>query len=147
MKKLILDKVRSLRVLSLLVIDIVLINISILFSLFLRFEFSITRLEESAFVEQYMGIAIPYTIVTLLIFAFWRLYRSLWEFASIDELRNIALAVFFSNAFLVLLCMATDRYLPRSLPILNFLILLTYTLGNETQDKLLDAIVRTSFSL
>ena len=29
----------------------------------------------------------------------------------------------------------------------NFLILLTYTLGNETQDKLLDAIVRTSFSL
>lgn len=125
MKQLIIDKVRSLRILSLLVVDIVLINFSVLASLLLRFEFSIAKLEESAFVETYLTIAFPYTIVTLIIFAFWRLYRSLWEYASVDELRNIALAVFFSNAALVLLCLAADVYLPRSLPILNFLILMT----------------------
>ena len=124
MKKLILDRVRSLRVASLLVFDIILINFSVLASLLLRFEFSIANLEESTFVEQYFSIALIYTVVSLVIFAIFRLYRSLWEYASIDELRNIALAVFFSNVFLVLISKCMDVYLPRSLPILNFLILL-----------------------
>ncbi len=124
MKKLILGRVRSLRILSLLTVDIVLINVSVLLALFLRFELSFSKLEESAFVDAYLKIAIPYTLIALVIFAFWRLYRSLWEFASMDELRNIVLAVFFSSVALVLLCMVADVYLPRSLPFLNFLILL-----------------------
>ena len=49
MKQLIVDKVRSLRVLSLFVTDIVLINFSVLASLLLRFEFSIVKLEDSLY--------------------------------------------------------------------------------------------------
>ena len=124
MKQLIRDKVRSLRILSLLVVDIVLINVSVLLSLFLRFEFSLKSLEESAFVEHYLSIAVLYTLISVIIFSICRLYRSLWEYASIDELRNIAFAVFFSNACLVLICKLLGVYLPRSLPILNFLILM-----------------------
>ncbi len=125
MKQLILDKVRSLRVFSLVVVDIVLINFSVLASLLLRFEFSIAKLEDSLFVERYLSVALVYTIATLVIFALWRLYRSLWEYASMDELRNIALAVFCSNLSLVLICKCWGVRLPRSLPILNFMILMS----------------------
>ena len=53
-----MDKVRFMRVLSLLVIDALLINVSIFISLFLRFEFSITGLVESGFIQNYMNICI-----------------------------------------------------------------------------------------
>ena len=122
--KLIQDRVRALRVTSLMVLDVVVINASILFSLLLRFELSLTELELSGFVEAYAKIALSYTAVSLLFFMLLRLYRSLWRFAGIDELRNIAVAVLFSNIGLWALCRLTGIYLPRSLPILNFLVLL-----------------------
>ena len=122
--KLIQDRVRALRVISLMVLDVVVINASVLFSLLLRFELSLTELELSGFVEAYAKIALSYTAVSLLFFMLLRLYRSLWRFAGIDELRNIAVAVLFSNIGLWALCRLTGIYLPRSLPILNFLVLL-----------------------
>ena len=122
--KLIQDRVRALRVTSLMVLDVVVINASVLFSLLLRFELSLTELELSGFVEAYTKIALSYTAVSLLFFMLLRLYRSLWRFAGIDELRNIAVAVLFSNIGLWALCRLTGIYLPRSLPILNFLVLL-----------------------
>ena len=127
MKKLTLDKVQFLRITTLIVMDIVLINASVLFSLLLRYEFSISTLEESTFVQQYLKIALSYTVLTLIFFTVWRLYRSLWEFASMDELRNIALAVFCSSAALALLTKISGIYLPRSLPIMNFLVLMLAT--------------------
>lgn len=127
--KLIYDKVRSLRVLSLLIVDIVLINVSVLFSLWLRYEFSFTNLEESGFINNYLKIAIPYTAVTLVIFALLHLYRSLWRFASIDEARNIIVAVICSNVILWILTKVMDAYLPRSLPFLNSMILIAVTIA------------------
>ena len=91
------DKVKSLRIATLILIDILLINLSVLSCLLLRFEFSFSSLSDSTFVDQYLIISIPYTLVTLVIFACLHLYRSLWEYASIDELRNIIIAVILSN--------------------------------------------------
>ncbi len=124
MKKRTVDKVQFLRIATLVTIDVVLINASVLFALLLRYEFSFVTLEESMFVQQYLKIALPHTAVTLILFTVWRLYRSLWEFAGADELRNIALAVLSSNLALTLLCKVTGIYLPRSLPIMNFLVLM-----------------------
>lgn len=123
MKQLVIDKTRLLRILSLMVVDVVLINASVLFSLFLRFEFSIENLEASGFVGNYLSIAVFYTVLTLGAFVLMRLYSSLWEFASVDELRNIVLAVFLSNCGLWVLSTVVEAPLPRSLPILNFLLL------------------------
>ena len=124
MKPLTFDKTRMVRVGTLLLVDIVLINVSVLLSLLLRHEFSLALLEESMFVEGYLRVAIPYTLVSLGAFALLHLYRSLWEYASADELGNIILAVILSNVLLIPICKLMDVYLPRSLPIINSLILM-----------------------
>ena len=119
-----LDRVRALRILSLMILDAVVINTSVLLSLLLRFELSLTNLAESVFVGRYFTLAVPYTVLSLVLFALLRFYRSLWQFAGSDELRNIAVAVFLSNTGLWALCRWTGTVLPRSLPIINFLLLL-----------------------
>ena len=108
----ILDRVRALRILSLMILDAVVVNASVLLSLLLRFELSLTNLAESNFVDHYLVLALPYTALSLVFFAMLRLYRSLWRFAGIDELRNIVVAVFLSNAALWALCRVTGLSLP-----------------------------------
>ena len=86
------DRVRISRILTLLVLDSILINAVALAALYTRFEFSIPALAESGFVEVYLRLAPFYTAAALVIFSLLRLYRSLWEYASIGELRNLMLA-------------------------------------------------------
>lgn len=125
MKFLQMDKVRSFRVSTLLLVDVVLINASVLFSLLLRHEFSMKMLEESMFVEGYLRVALPFTLISVLIFTLFHLYRSLWEFASADELGSIILAVIVSNVALIPICKLMHVVLPRSLPIINSLVMMT----------------------
>ena len=80
------------RVMTLVLLDIIMVNIVVLGAMWVRLEFSFRLLEESGFVEGYLKVAPVYTVVCLVIFTFFRLYRSLWEYASIDELRYIILA-------------------------------------------------------
>ena len=123
MKQFSFDKVRLGRILSLLFLDALLLNASALFALLIRFEFSIEKLDQSGFVEGFLRIAPLYTLVSLALFTLLRLYRSLWEFAGIDELRNIIAAVLLSSLSLWGLSQLPGSTLPRSLPVLTFLIL------------------------
>ena len=135
--KVIYDKVRSLRILSLVVVDAVFANAAVLLSLFIRFEFSLQNLVDAGFAENYLTIAPVYTLVTVGIFALLRLYRSLWAYASIDELRNICAAVMLSSMALWVIRFILNTPLPRSLPVMNFLILLVFVGGSRYAYRLL----------
>ena len=111
------------RIVALIVLDAVLINAAALAALLIRFEFSIETLIDSGFVDAYFQIAPYYTVVSILIFAAFRLYRSLWEFASIDEMRNLAAGSVLATAAGYLLCVIMQVYLPRSMPVLNVMVL------------------------
>lgn len=63
--KVIYDKVRWLRILSLVVVDAVFANAAVLISLFIRFEFSVPNLVEAGFAQNYLSIAPVYTLVYL----------------------------------------------------------------------------------
>ena len=118
-----LDWVRLSRILALIILDTVLINLAALGALFFRFEFSFEALLESGFVDAYFRIAPYYTVISILIFALLRLYRSLWEFASIEEIRNLAIAAVLATAAGFLICKVLQVYLPRSMPALNIILL------------------------
>ena len=135
--KVIYDKVRWLRILSLVVVDAVFANAAVLISLFIRFEFSVPNLVEAGFAQNYLSIAPVYTLVTVGIFALFRLYRSLWAYASIDELRNICGAALFSSAALWVLRIVLDAPIPRSLPVMNCLILLVLVGGSRYAYRLM----------
>ena len=113
------DRVRLSRVLTLLLLDCILINAVALAALYTRFEFSIPALAESGFAETYLRLAPFYTAAALIIFSLLRLYRSLWEYASIGELRNLMLAGILASGALMGICAVSGQYLPRSMPVIN----------------------------
>lgn len=103
--------------------DILTVNVAMAGALWLRFEFSVRSLLDSGFLQVYRRFAPIYTVTAIVIFALLHLYRSLWEFASIDELRYIILASTAAAADAYALSKLWGAYLPRSLPVLNLIFL------------------------
>lgn len=83
------DRIQLLvRRIFLVITDIILINGSVFFSLIMRFEINIASVPEE-YIQKYIVNVIPFTIVTLIIFWCFRMYHSLWQYASIAELYKI----------------------------------------------------------
>ena len=83
------DRIQLLvRRIFLVITDIILINGSVFLSLIMRFEINIASLPEE-YIQKYIVNVIPFTIVTLIIFWCFRMYHSLWQYASIAELYKI----------------------------------------------------------
>lgn len=107
-----LAKVAYRRVL-LILLDIISVLISTFMALFIRFEFSVKsipkRFLEPAFAYVWIGI-----IITLLLFWAWRLYKSVWRYASANELINIIMAVFCCGVANHLMYALLQVNMPRS---------------------------------
>ena len=83
------DRIQLLvRRIFLVIMDIILINGSVFLSLIMRFEINIASVPEE-YIQKYIVNVIPFTIVTLIIFWCFRMYHSLWQYASIAELYKI----------------------------------------------------------
>ena len=83
------DRIQLLvRIIFLVITDIILINGSVFLSLIMRFEINIASVPEE-YIQKYIVNVIPFTIVTLIIFWCFRMYHSLWQYASIAELYKI----------------------------------------------------------
>ena len=121
-----IDRVKTNRVLTLILLDILVVNAAVFSAYLVRFELHISEIVDSGFLEGYLRVALIYTLAALLIFWACRLYQSLWEFASIDELRYIIVAALATNLAGILIALAFHIYQPRSLPILNLIFLLMY---------------------
>lgn len=79
------DRTLEKRELTLILLDCFAVNLSALGALLLRFELSIGTLAESGFVQAYLKTAPLYSLAAIALFMLCRLYRSLWQYASIDE--------------------------------------------------------------
>ena len=83
------DRIQLLvRRIFLVITDIILINGSVFLSLIMRFEINIASVPEE-YIQKYIVNVIPFTVVTLIIFWCFRMYHSLWQYASIAELYKI----------------------------------------------------------
>ena len=108
------DRIQLLvRRIFLVITDIILINGSVFLSLIMRFEINIASVPEE-YIQKYIVNVIPFTIVTLIIFWCFRMYHSLWQYASIAELYKIVEACVV--AVLAHLCVTSFMgwMLPRS---------------------------------
>lgn len=113
------DRMLGVRVFFLVVADVLIINAAVIVGLTTRFEFSMQTLIESGFLAAYREISVYYTVLTLIIFAVFRLYRSLWAYASITELRNIAVASILATIAGAGMLMLRGLTFPRSMVLLN----------------------------
>lgn len=118
-----LNREKAIRVCCLLVLDVFLINIAAFLALFVRFELDYAMLAETEFLDTFWSYAGINTMTTVAVFALFKLYNSLWEFASTTELTRIGIAS-LASALLYLLGITLMKLpVPRSFPIMYALFL------------------------
>ena len=111
------------RVALLIIADIAIVNFSALMALLLRFELSISLLTQSGFLDSIAATWFVSTLIAIATFALFRLYRSLWIYAGVDELIQIAKAVVAAALLQYCWLMITDNAVPRSFPFIYALLL------------------------
>lgn len=121
------DAKRTLRVIFLALVDLVVIQFSAFMALLARFDFSYTLLRESMFLDALLRYAPWFTVLTVLIFIPFKLYSSLWEFASVDELLHILLAAMAVAVLQFVAIVLNLVDLPLSFPMLNAMFLAVLT--------------------
>lgn len=114
------------RIIALLLLDVMDIIVASFAALFIRFEFSF-RAIEPVFLERYENIIVPVILFTLFFFYIWRLYKSVWRYASANELVNVVMACSCTALLQILYCHFTDNYMPKSYHALFWFILTALT--------------------
>lgn len=101
------------RILALVLIDIMSVTAASFAALYVRFDFSFKGIpvEYMARFERILPFNI---IVTLLFFVIWKLYKSVWRYASATELLNIVFATTSAALGQILVSFALGESMPRS---------------------------------
>ena len=84
--------------LYMIIYDIVAFNFSYFFGLLVRYDFRFSSIPQE-YLGHFICFAPMYTIFCLVVFYVLRLYRSIWRFASFDELNRIVLASVLTTIF------------------------------------------------
>lgn len=108
-------------------LDIISIIVAAYGSLLLRFNGPI----DAMYLQRLNSIIFLLVLVNVAVFVCFRLYHSLWQFASITELKNIVLAAGLNSALNVTVCEVTGRGLPKSCYVIYFLLLLATVGGSR----------------
>ena len=96
-----------------ILLDIMSIVVASFAALYVRFDFSFAGIP-AEYLMKFERI-IPFNILlTLLFFALWKLYKSVWRYASATELLNIVFATTCAAIAQIILCNVMNQKMPRS---------------------------------
>lgn len=89
------------------------------------------------YLENLTVMLLPMAACGLVVFFYFKLYHSLWQFASIIELKNIVLATLTDSIINVFLLELTGKNMPRSCYFIYFLLLTMFLGGSRFTYRLL----------
>ena len=114
----------------LILLDILLSNFASLCAIVTRFDFRIASvpLEYSEAIIKYAPV---YTFLTIILFFVFRLYHSLWRYASIEEMTNVIYACTISAMLNYIGMKVLHIHVPRSFYPLNLLYLICFVAGSR----------------
>lgn len=107
------------RIIILVFSDIILVNSSLILAYLLRFDGLYANIP-AAYLNHYINLALMATMVKLCCYYFFKLYSSLWRYASIYELFSIGAAALLSNSLLLGFISVSGMNVPRSIPVITF---------------------------
>lgn len=122
----------------LVIVDAIILNASVALALVMRFNISIAAIEPQ-YVHSFLVNIIPYTLVSLVIFWAFKLYHSLWQYASIAEVYKIVEACFVVEVAHVTFTLLTDTMLPRSV----YFNTLVFLIVAESASRFMYRMIRT----
>lgn len=134
------------RIFALVLFDIMSIIVASFAALYVRFDFSFKEIP-----PQYLVMfeeIIPYNlVVTLIFFVLWKLYKSVWRYASATELVNIVFATTCAAVAQIVLCYAMKIRMPRSYYAIYWFLLSILTCGIRFSYRILRIINTKRVSL
>ena len=116
------------RIIALILVDIMSIVIAAFGALYVRFDFSFAGIPP-VYIEKFEHVILPNIIITLLFFTLWKLYKSVWRYASANELLNIIFATSCAAVAQTLYCHIFGWNMPRSYYVIYWFILTVLTCG------------------
>lgn len=114
------------RILALILLDIMSIVVASFAALYIRFDFSFEGIPQEYLIK-FENIIVYNIVLTLLFFALWKLYKSVWRYASATELLNIVFATTCASIAQMILCHILNQKMPRSYYVLYWFLLFGMT--------------------
>lgn len=121
-------KIPITRIILLVVTDMFSILVSSVLSLYVRYDFSFRDIEPM-FWEAIQDAYFVNVFVTLIIFYIFRLYNSVWRYASDTELVNVVIAVIICAVMQPVIFWLLDTHVPKSFPFFYAFFLAIFTGG------------------
>lgn len=127
------------RIIALLIMDTMSIVIASFAAIYIRFDFQFNAIpkEYMAKFEYILPLNIGFTI---LFFVIWKLYKSVWRYASATEMLNIVFATCCASVAQFVLCQLTNQKMPRSYYIIYLFLLFAMTCGIRFSYRILRII-------
>lgn len=119
-------KIPASRIAILVILDVMSIVAASFAALYIRFDFSFSNIDK-LYMMQLEQILLPNILVTLLFYTIWKLYRSVWRYASANELINIVFATTCTSVAQVVYCYVLNQKMPRSYYVLYWFLLTLMT--------------------
>ena len=116
------------RIALLVLADMISIMLSSVLSLYVRYEFSFMDVQKE-FWEAILEAYLINVVITLIIFYIFRLYNSVWRYASDTELVNIIIAVVICAAMQPVIFWILNTHVPRSYPFFYAFFMMMFTGG------------------
>ena len=121
-------KIPTNRIIALLLMDVMSIMVASFLAIYIRFDFAFSKIPQEYLLK--FEHLIPYNIlVTLVLFAMWRLYKSVWRYASATELLNIVFATTCTALVQLVISLLLSERMPRSYYVLYWFLLFCMTCG------------------
>ena len=111
--------VSKLKIFALVLLDGLLVNVAYVFALLMRFDFSISSPYFIIWLQEFAAAWIVLTIIKLAVYAVMGLYRTLWKYASADEIVRIVITCMIACALSIVYLNLVQHVLPRSVYIMD----------------------------
>ncbi len=124
-------------------IDIILINISVLISYFMRFGKSLPLSQ----IEIYMNMAFFVTLNKLIVFYAMGLYKPIWKYAGLDDIITIFMSVCVANGIIIVFIYLLQlTQVPRSIYLIATLADFMFIMGSRFSKRIFNRFTNKDFS-
>lgn len=111
--------VSKLKVFALVVLDAIFINISYILALLVRFDFSASSPQFENYFGIFLSHALSIMLIKLIVYWLTGLYRTLWKYASAEEIVKIVMSCIISTALSIAYFNIAAATLPRSIYLMS----------------------------
>lgn len=120
-----MDKIRKIRVPILIIADIIFINLAFIFGFIVRFDFDVPK----EYIASYFKLVPIFTVIYIIFLYIFKMYRTLWSNASIDEFIKGLFACTIAGVITVILNEVLPVRLPNSIVILSSALIYLMAVG------------------